>query len=156
MTRARIRAPFDGKIIPPKRQQNHHPQGRDSCQLASSLRMAIPLLIATSRRRALFTWSCVPGKACGSSSRPSLARRPVLGRTVASPTSFPLEEPASVSATTSLRLARQVRLQLVHGARRTTRASPLTHTNGRISTSRGNNSWRPCRQPAPARALMQV
>jgi hypothetical protein len=25
----------------------------------------------------------------------------------------------------------------------------------RISTSHGNNSWRPCKRPAPARALMQ-
>jgi hypothetical protein len=58
----------------------------------------------------------ISGKACRSSSRPLLARRLVLGRTAASPTSFPLEEPASVSVTTSLRLARQVRLRLVRGA----------------------------------------
>jgi hypothetical protein len=51
-----------------------------------------------------------------------LARRLVLGRTAASPTSFPLEEPASVSAMTILRLARQVRLRLVRGAQ--------THNSG--------------------------
>jgi hypothetical protein len=48
---------------------------------------------------------------CRSSLRPSLARRPVLGRTAASLTSFPLEEPShdkSPPRTTSLRLARQV------------------------------------------------
>jgi hypothetical protein len=59
--------------------------------------MAVPLLTATSRRRAPFTWCCVSKKECRSSSRPSLARRPVFGRVAASPTSFPLEElvPAS-------------------------------------------------------------
>jgi hypothetical protein len=54
--------------------------------------MVIHLLTTTSRRNPPFTWCCVSGKACRSSSRPSLARRPVLGRTTASPTSFPLEE----------------------------------------------------------------
>jgi hypothetical protein len=73
--------------------------------------MVVPLLTTTSRRSPPFTWSCILGKACRSSSRPSLARRPVLGRTAASPTSFPLEEPShdkSPPRTTSLRLARQV------------------------------------------------
>jgi hypothetical protein len=84
--------------------------------------MVVPLLIATSRRRALFAWCCVSGKACRSSSRPLLARRLILGRTAASPISFPLEEPVSVSATTSLRLARQVWLRLVRGAQ--------THNSG--------------------------
>jgi hypothetical protein len=66
------------------------------------------MLTATSRRRALFTWSCITGKACRSSSRSSLARRPVHGRMTASPTNFPLEELVSVPTTTSLCLARQV------------------------------------------------
>jgi hypothetical protein len=118
--------------------------------------MAVPLLITTSRRRALSTWLCISGKACRSSSRLSLARRPVLGRTAASPTSFSLEEPShgkSLPRTTSLRLARQVRLRLVRGPRHTTRARPPTHTGRRISTSRGDNSWWPCMRPAPAGAL---
>jgi hypothetical protein len=69
------------------------------------------LLTTTSRRSPPFTWCCVSGKACRSSSRPTLARRLVLGRTAASPTSFPLEEPShdkSPPRVTSLRLARQV------------------------------------------------
>jgi hypothetical protein len=54
---------------------------------------------------------------------------------------------------TSLRLARQVRLRLVRGPRHTARARPPTHAGRRIFTSRGDNSWRPCRRPAPAGAL---
>jgi hypothetical protein len=107
LTRARIRAPSTARLSHSKT-TSRYPQGGDSCQLASSLRMTVPLLIATSRRRALFAWCCVSGKACRSSSRPLLARHLVLGRTAASPTSFPLEEHVSVSATTSLHLARQV------------------------------------------------
>jgi hypothetical protein len=71
---------------------------------ASSSRMVVLLLTTTSRRSPPFAWCCVSGKAFISSSRPSLARRPVLGRTAASPTSFPLEEPShdkSPSRTTS-------------------------------------------------------
>jgi hypothetical protein len=101
--------------------------------------MAVLLLITTSRRRALSTWRCVSGKACRSSSRPSLARRPILGQTAASPT--------------SLRLTRQVRLRLVRGPTHTARARPPTHARRRISTSYEDNSWRPCRRPAPAGAL---
>jgi hypothetical protein len=66
--------------------------------------MDVPLLTTTSRRSPAFTWCCVSGKECRSSSRPSLARQPVLGWTAASLTSFPLGSPR----TTSLRLARQV------------------------------------------------
>jgi hypothetical protein len=77
--------------------QNHHPLGEDFCQLASSLRMVVPLLITTSRRRALSTWRCVSGKACRSSSRLSLARQPVLGRTTTSPTSLRLARQVSAS-----------------------------------------------------------
>jgi hypothetical protein len=54
---------------------------------------------------------------------------------------------------TSLRLARQVRLRLVRGPRHTAQARPPTHTGKRISTSCGDDSWRPCRRPALARAL---
>jgi hypothetical protein len=57
--------------------------------------MVVPLLTTTSRMRAPFTWCCVSGKTCRSSSRPSLARCPVFGQVAASPTSFPLEEPPS-------------------------------------------------------------
>jgi hypothetical protein len=77
------------------KQQNHYPQGGVPCSLASSLRMVVPLLTATSRRRAPFTWCCVSRKAWRSSSRPSLPRRPVFGRVAASPTSSPLDELAS-------------------------------------------------------------
>jgi hypothetical protein len=159
LTRARIRAPFDGKIILLKQRRNSNPRGGVNCLLASSSRMVVPLLTTTSRRSPPFTWCCISGKVCRSSSRPSLARRPVLGRTAASPTSFPLEEPSrdkSPPRTTSLRLARQVRLRLVRGPGRTTRATLPMREEERISTSRGNTSWRPCRRPAPARALMQV
>jgi hypothetical protein len=121
--------------------------------------MAVPLLITTSKRRALSTWRCVSEKACRSSPRSSLARRPVLGRMVASSTSLRLARQVSAShdksppRTTSLRLARQVRLRLVRGPRYTARARPPTHVGKRISTSSGGGSWRPCRRPAPARAL---
>jgi hypothetical protein len=101
--------------------------------------MAVPMLITTSSRRTLSTWRCALGKTCRSPSRPSLARQPVLGRTAASPT--------------SLRLAQQVRLRLVCGPRQTAQARPPTHAGKRISTSYGDNSWRPCRRPAPAEAL---
>jgi hypothetical protein len=40
--------------------------------------MATPLLITTSRRRALSTWHCVSGKACRSSSRPCTGKAPNL------------------------------------------------------------------------------
>jgi hypothetical protein len=65
LTRARIRGPFDGKIIPLKDNKTIILQGEDFCQLASNLRMAASLLITTSRRRALSTWRCVSGKASG-------------------------------------------------------------------------------------------
>jgi hypothetical protein len=110
VTRTRIRASFD-EIILLKQRQNHDPRGGVNRLMASSSRMVVPFLTTTSRRSPPFTWCCVSWKACRSSSRPSLARRPVLGRTAASPTSFPLEEPShdkSPSRTTSLRLARQV------------------------------------------------
>jgi hypothetical protein len=161
VTRARIRASLTVRLSP-LRQQDHYPRGGVHCSLTSSLRMVVPLLTTTSRRSPPFTWSSTYVVGCRSSSRPSLARRPVLSQLVASPTSFPQEEPVSVSheksppRTRSLRLARQVRLRLVRGPRRTARASPPTHVKGRISTSRGNNNWRPCMRLAPARALMQV
>jgi hypothetical protein len=101
--------------------------------------MAVPLLITTSRRRAISTWHCVSGKACRSLSRPPLARLLVLGRTAA-----PL---------TSLRLAQQVRLRLVRGPRHTARARPPTHAGKQISTSYGDDSWRLCRRHALAGAL---
>jgi hypothetical protein len=41
----------------------------------------------------------------------------------------------------------------VRGPTHTTRARPPTHAGKRISTSCGNDSWQPCRQPAPAGAL---
>jgi hypothetical protein len=97
LRRARIRGPLWRQDYPTWRRQNHHPLGEDFCQLASSLRMAVPLLITTSRTRALSTWRCVSGKACRSSSRLSLGRRPVLGRTTASPTSLRLARQVSAS-----------------------------------------------------------
>jgi hypothetical protein len=155
LTRARIRAPFDGKIILLKQRRNHNPRGGVNRLLASSSRMVVPLLTTTSRRSPPFTWCCVSGKACRSSSKPLLTRRLVLGRTSASPTSFPLEEPShdkSPPRKTSLRPARQVsashdksRLRLVRGPGRTTRATLPMREEERISTSRGNNSWRSCR-----------
>jgi hypothetical protein len=94
--------------------------------------MGVPLLITTSRRRALSTWCCVSGKACRSLSRPSLERRPILGRTAASLTSFPLEEPShdkSPPRTTSLHLARQVQAPTGTWAR--------VHYSGSATNARG-------------------
>jgi hypothetical protein len=145
--------PFDGNIVLLKQRRNRNSWGGDSCLLASSSRMVIPLLTTTSRRSPPFTWCCISGKACRSSSRPSLARGPVLSQTTASPTSFPLEGPShdkSPPRTTSLWL------WLVRRPRGTTRVTLPMREEERISTSRGNNSWRPCWWPAPARALMQV
>jgi hypothetical protein len=164
LTRARIRVPFHGKIVLLKQRQNYNPRGEVSCLPASSSRTVVPLLTTTSRRSPPFAWCYVSVKACRSSSRPSLTRRPVLGRTATSPTSFPLEEPShgTTPPRTSLRLARQVsasqdksRLRLVRGPRRTTQATLPMREEERISTSREDNSWRPCRRPAPARALMR-
>jgi hypothetical protein len=121
--------------------------------------MAVPLLIITSSRSALSTWRCVSGKAYRSLSRPSLARRPVLSRMATPPTSHCLARQVSAShdksphRTTSRCLARQVRLRLVRGPRHTAWAWPPTHTGKRTSMSCGNDSWRPCRRPAPAGAL---
>jgi hypothetical protein len=146
--------------LSPLRQQDHYPQGGVSCSLASSLMMVVPLPTTTSRGSPPFTWCSAWVVVCRSSSRPPLERRPVFSQLAPSPTNFPLEEPISAShdksppRTTSLRLAREVRLRLVRGPRRKARASPPTRVEERISTSRGNNNWRPCRQPAPARALM--
>jgi hypothetical protein len=112
--------------------------------------MVVPLLTTTSRRSPPFTWCCISGKACRSFSRPSLAGRPVLGQTAASPTSFPLEEPShdkSPPRTTSLCL------RLAHGPGRTTQATLPMREEERISMSHGNNSWRPCRRPAPGKSL---
>jgi hypothetical protein len=41
----------------------------------------------------------------------------------------------------------------VCGPRHTARVRPPTHAGRKIFTSRGDNSWRPCRRPAPAGAL---
>jgi hypothetical protein len=49
--------------------------------------------------------------------------------------------------TKSLRLRREC------GPRHTARARPPAHAGKRISTSYGDDSWRPCRRPAPAGAL---
>jgi hypothetical protein len=97
--------------LSPFRQQDHYPRGGVICSLASSLRMAIPLPTTTSRRNPPFTWCSACVVVCKSSSRPSLARRPVVSQLAASPTNFPLEDPShdkSPPRTTSLRLAQQV------------------------------------------------
>jgi hypothetical protein len=46
-----------------------------------------------------------------------------------------------------------LRLRLVRGPRHTARARPPAHAGKRISTSYGDDSWQPCRQPASAGAL---
>jgi hypothetical protein len=76
-----------------------------------------------------------------------------------SPTSLCLARQVSAShdksppRTTSLHLAQQVRLRLARGLRHTARARPPTRVGRRISTLRGDNSWWPCRRPAPVGAL---
>jgi hypothetical protein len=46
-----------------------------------------------------------------------------------------------------------LRLRLVRGPRYTARARPPAHVGKQIFTSYGDDSWRPCRRPAPAGAL---
>jgi hypothetical protein len=131
--------------------------------------MVVPLLTTTSRRRALSTWCCVSGKACRSSSRPCTGKAPRLhsggclsDKPPPRTTSLCLARLVSVShdksppCTTSLHLARQVRLRLVRGPRRTARARPPTRVGRRISMLCGSDSWRPCRQPTLAGALMRA
>jgi hypothetical protein len=98
--------------------------------------MVVSLQTTTSRRSPPFTWSSACVVVCRSSSRPSLARRLVFSQLAAPPTSFPLEEPShdkSPPHTTSLRLARQVRLRLVRGSRRTARTSPPTRVEENVT-----------------------
>jgi hypothetical protein len=68
--------------------------------------------------------------------------------------------PTRGTPTTSLRLARLVCLRLAHGPRRTAkptaRAPPPTRVEERFPTPCKCNSWRPCRQLTPTRALMLV
>jgi hypothetical protein len=147
--------PFFTARLSPSRQQDHYPWGGVHWSLTSSSRMVVPLLTTTSRMSPPFTWrsTCVVG--WRSSSRPHWQDAQSLpSRTHLRPVSH--KRNPSPPRTTILRPARQVRLRLVHGPRRTAQASPPTQVGGRISTSRGNNNWRPCRRPAPARALMQA
>jgi hypothetical protein len=116
VTRARIRAPLRRQGYPPFDGKTITLEVESTDSLTSSLMMVIPLLITTSRRSPPFIWRSTYVVGCRSSSRPSLARRPVLSQLVAPPTSFPLEEPIttlhekSPPRTRSLHLARQVRL----------------------------------------------
>jgi hypothetical protein len=75
----------------------------------------------------------------------------IFVKTVTSKTTSPLPNGCisdkSPPRTTSLRL------RLVRGPRRTARARPPAHAGKRISTSYGDDSWQPCRRPAPAGAL---
>jgi hypothetical protein len=84
LTRARIRAPFDGDIISPKKTRHSNTIDNVKAKIDN-----VKAKIQDKERR---SWS-----------RPTLARRPVFGQLAASPTSFPLEEPPrQVYATTSL------------------------------------------------------
>jgi hypothetical protein len=97
--------------LSPSRQKDPYPRGGVHCPLTSSLRMVVPLLTTTYRRSPPFTWSSSCVVVCISSSRPSMARRPVFSQLAAPPTSFPLEEPShekSLPRTRGLRLAREV------------------------------------------------
>jgi hypothetical protein len=127
------------------------------------------LLITRSRRRALSTRHCLSGKAIRSSSRPCTDKARNLHSGGALSDKFPprttslrlarqvsASHDKSPSPATSFRLARQVRLRLACGPRHTARARPPTRAGRGISMSRGNDSWRPCRRPAPAGALMRA
>jgi hypothetical protein len=75
VTRDRIRAPFDGEIISPKK--TGHSNTIDNVK--AKIDNAKEKIQDKEERR---SWS-----------RPTLARRPVFGQLAASPTRFPLEEP---------------------------------------------------------------
>jgi hypothetical protein len=132
--------PFDGEIIPPKLTRHSNTINNVKAKIDN-----VKAKIQDKEERR--PWS-----------RPTLARRPVFGQLVASRTSSPLEEPPRQAPprTTSLRFTRQVRSRLARGPRRTARAPPPTRVEERISTPWRYNSWRPCRRPAPIRALMLV
>jgi hypothetical protein len=90
--RALIRAPFDDKIISPKKTRH--------CNTIDNVKAKIDDVKAKIQEEERRSWS-----------RPTLARRPVFGQLAASPTSFPLEEPRldkSPPRMTSLCLAREV------------------------------------------------
>jgi hypothetical protein len=166
--RARIKAPFDGKIIPLKTTKplpsrwsllfagkqlgNGHTLADCNIQKESTLhpvlclREGMQIFVKTLTGKTPSLWPV----GCISDQFPTRGTRLRLARQVSA------SHGKSPPRMTSLHFARQVRLRLVRGPRRTERASPPTRMKERISTSRGNDSWRPCRQSAPARALMQA
>jgi hypothetical protein len=79
VTRVRIRAPFDGEIISLKTTRHFNTINNVKAKVDN-----VKAKIQDKQER-------------GPWSRPTLARRPVLGQLAASPTSFPLDEPLSAS-----------------------------------------------------------
>jgi hypothetical protein len=110
--------------------------------------MAIPSPTTTSRRSPPFTWCSTYVVVCRSSSRPSLARRPVFSQLAASPTSFPLEEPVSTSheksppRTGSLRLAQQVSASHEKSSPRTTSLAPTSAWAGTHGANIATDAYR--------------
>jgi hypothetical protein len=137
LTRARIKALFDSEIISPKTTRWSNKIDNVKAKIDNVKAKIDNVKAKIQDKEEKEPWS-----------RPTLARRPVFGQLATSPTSFPPEE--------SLCLARQVSARLVCGPRRMVRASPPTRAEKRISTTCKCNSWRPCRRPAPPRALMLV
>jgi hypothetical protein len=109
LTRARIRDPFDGEIISPKKTRHSNTIDNVKAKIDN-----VKAKIQDKEEKR--SWS-----------RSTLARRPVFGQLAASPTSFPLEEPPrQVSTSHNKSQARQV--SALHDMSRSRQVSAPTGT----------------------------